>query len=77
MNGLIKALVLGAVRTFAASSGGWLVLHGYMAQDQTAGWIGSVCFIAALAFSAYDKLRVENKIDQAHATPEAAPLPFK
>lgn len=77
MNGLIQSLVLGFVRTASASAGGWLVLHGYMTQDQTAGFIGSVCFLAALGFSIYDKLRVSDKITVAHETPPVQPLPFK
>lgn len=77
MNGLIQSIALGAIRTGAASAGAWLVAQGYMQQDSAAGFIGSVCFLAALGFSVFDKIAVKGKIAEAHATDPAAPLPFK
>ena len=69
MFGMIQALVLGLLRNGAALGAGWLVTHGVMTGDQTQGFIGSVCFLGALCFTAYDKLVVHGKIATALATP--------
>lgn len=61
-NGLIKSMVLGIARNGAAAAGAWLVTHGYMAQNQMDGWLGSVMFLAALGFTVYDKVKVKQKL---------------
>jgi hypothetical protein len=71
MNGLIKAIALGAVRNGAALAGGWLVSHGVATGADEQSFIGSVCFLAALGFTAWDKLVVKDKIAAARAA--AAP----
>jgi hypothetical protein len=39
----------------ATFGGGWLVAHGIMANSQMSGWIGSVCFLGGIAWSAFEK----------------------
>ena len=69
MNDLIKAIVLGVARNGAALAGGWLVSHGVTDGAEAQSFIGSVCFLAALAFTAWDKLIVKHKISTALASP--------
>ena len=71
MSDLIKAVVLGLVRNGAALAGGWLVSHGVATGADAQSFVGSVCFLAALGFTAYDKLVVHKKIGVALATPGA------
>ncbi len=69
MYDLIKAIALGAVRNGAALAGGWLVAHGVASGADEQSFVGSVCFLAALGFTAWDKLVVKGKIAAAVATP--------
>jgi hypothetical protein len=69
MNGLIKAIGLGVIRNAATAGGGWLVAHGYMAANQTDGFLGSVLFLAGLGFTVYDKIVVKKKIAIAASNP--------
>jgi hypothetical protein len=69
MNDLIKAIALGVVRNGAALAGGWLVSHGVASGADEQSFVGSVCFLAALGFTAWDKLAVKRKIGAALATP--------
>lgn len=50
-----KDIFAGIVRHFATFGGGWLLAHGLITGDQMNGWIGSVCFLGAIAWSAWDK----------------------
>ena len=72
MNDLIKAIVLGVARNAAALAGGWLVSHGVASSADEQSFVGSVCFLAALGFTAWDKLVVKGKIAAALATPAPA-----
>ena len=56
ISGLLQDIALGAVRHIATASGGWLMAHGYLANDQLSGWIGSLCFLAGIAWSAFEKI---------------------
>ena len=69
MNELIKAIALGVVRNGAALAGGWLVSHGVANGADEQSFVGSVCFLAALGFTAWDKLVVKRRISAALATP--------
>ena len=69
MNTIIKDIALGVVRNAAAAGGAWLVAHGVTNADGAQGFIGSVCFLAALGFTAYDKLVRQRQIGTALATP--------
>ena len=71
MYDLIKAIALGAVRNGAALAGGWLVSHGVASGADEQSFVGAVCFLAALGFTAWDKLVVKGKIATALATPVA------
>ena len=72
MNDLIKAIALGVVRNGAALAGGWLAAHGVASGADEQSFVGSVCFLAALGFTAWDKLVVKGKIATALATPVPA-----
>jgi hypothetical protein len=50
-----KNLFAGAVRHFATFAGGWLIAHGILQNNQLNGWIGSICFLGGIAWSAWDK----------------------
>ena len=52
---LVQDIFFGAVRHLATFGGGWLVAHGIMQNDQLSGFIGSVCFLGGIAWSAYEK----------------------
>ena len=66
--GLIQSIALGVVRNIAAAGGAYLVAHGATNASGEQGFVGSVCFLAALGFTAYDKLVVKGKINDAAAT---------
>lgn len=68
MNGLLKAVLLGGVRTLAAGIVPTLIAAGVMQQNQTNDFIGSVVFLATVGFSALDKFVVNRKITVAAAT---------
>jgi len=74
-NDLIKAMVLGLARNAAMAVGGWLLTKGYLDASTVTGVEGSICCLAAAAFTVYDKLKVHNQVQDALATP--APLPGK
>lgn len=75
MNDLIKSIVLGVVRNGAALAGGWLVSHGVASGGDEQSFIGSVCFLAALGFTAWDKLVVKAKITSAQTSGNLATPP--
>ncbi|MGH6889096.1 MAG: hypothetical protein ACREHF_07870 [Rhizomicrobium sp.] len=50
-----KNVFAGLVRHAATFGGGWLLAHGLIANDQLNGWIGSICFLGGIAWSAWDK----------------------
>ncbi len=74
---LIKDIALGAVRHVATAAGGWLVAqHILNCTAATAaagtcsdlnGFIGSLCFLGGVAWSAYQK--ISSKRETAPATP--------
>jgi len=72
MNGLIKAIALGVVRNTAAAAGAWLVAHDVTNGSGEQSFIGSVCFLASLAFTAFDKLAAHKAIQTALMTPPPA-----
>jgi hypothetical protein len=43
------------IRHFATFGGGWLVAHGILQSDQLNSWLGSICFLGGVAWSAWDK----------------------
>jgi hypothetical protein len=51
----VKDIFLGLVRHFASFGGGWLLAHGLLQNDQLSGWIGSICFLGGVAWSAFEK----------------------
>jgi hypothetical protein len=51
----VKDIFLGLVRHAATFGGGWLVAHGLLQNDQMSGWIGSICFLGGIAWSAFEK----------------------
>lgn len=55
VSSFVKDLFFAAVRHFATFGGGWLLAHGLITNDQMGGWIGSVCFLGGIAWSAWDK----------------------
>jgi hypothetical protein len=52
----VQDIFLGLVRHFATFAGGWLIAHGFLENNQMAGWIGSVCFLGGIAWSAFEKV---------------------
>jgi hypothetical protein len=45
----------GFIRHFATFGGGWLIAHGLLESNQLNAWIGSICFLGGIAWSAWDK----------------------
>jgi hypothetical protein len=62
VSSFVKDLFAGAVRHFATFGGGWLIAHGILQNSQLNGWIGSVCFLGGVAWSAWDKYQRAGKI---------------
>ncbi|HTT82312.1 MAG TPA: hypothetical protein VMF67_02415 [Rhizomicrobium sp.] len=58
----VRDLFAGAVRHFATAAGGWLMAHGVLQNNQMAGWIGSICFLGGIAWSAWDKYQRTGRI---------------
>jgi hypothetical protein len=54
-SGFVRDLFQGLVRHVATASGGFLAAHGLLAGNQLSGWIGSICFLGGIAWSAWDK----------------------
>ncbi len=75
MNPMIQAVMLGILRTFSASAGGWLVAHGVMQANQQDSLTGSVLFLVPLLLSVVDKFVVKHKVLVAHTTSPTTPLP--
>ncbi len=71
MQGLFRDIVLGIVRTVAASLAGYLLTKGYISSDQVQGLIGSLCFLAVIAYSAWDKIDGAKKLQAATVTTTA------
>ena len=60
MNGLIKAIALGVVRSLAMALGGYLLSKGYLDANTVTGVEGSICCLAAAGFSIWDKFGVND-----------------
>lgn len=54
-SGFVKNFFAGATRHVATFCGGWLIAHGVLQNNQLNGWIGSICFLGGIAWSAWDK----------------------
>jgi hypothetical protein len=52
----VRDIFLGLVRHFATFGGGWLLAHGFIENNQMSGWVGSVCFLGGIAWSAFEKI---------------------
>jgi len=72
MNGLIKAIALGVVRSLAMALGGYLLSKGYLDASTVTGVEGSICCLAAAGFSIWDKFGVNDKIVAAFNAPAPA-----
>ncbi|HWY13710.1 MAG TPA: hypothetical protein VNX86_01055 [Rhizomicrobium sp.] len=57
-----RDIFAGIIRHFATFAGGWLMAHGLLTNDQLNGWIGSICFLGGIAWSAWDKWRREGRL---------------
>jgi hypothetical protein len=57
-----KDIFAGIVRHFATFGGGCLMAHGILTNDQLNGWIGSICFLGGIAWSAWDKWQREGRL---------------
>jgi len=55
MSSLIQDIFFGIVRHAATFGGGWLIAHGILQSNQLSGWIGSICFLGGVAWSAIEK----------------------
>lgn len=55
VSSFVRNLFFGALRHFATAGGGWLIARGIMTNGQLNGWIGSICFLGGIAWSAWDK----------------------
>jgi hypothetical protein len=51
----VRDILFGIIRHFATFGGGWLVAHGLLENSQLSGWVGSVCFLGGIAWSAFEK----------------------
>lgn len=69
MNPLIKAVLLGVIRSGVLALGGWIVSHGYATNDTAAQITGSLLALAAAGFSVVDKFVVDHKISTANFLP--------
>ena len=69
MNGLIKAIALGAVRSLAMAAGAYLLHKGYLDQSAVTGVEGSICCLASAGFTVYDKFAVQGQVHTALMTP--------
>ena len=56
-----RNIFAGLVRHAATFGGGWLIAHGLLTRDQINGWIGSICFLGGIAWSAFDKWQREGR----------------
>lgn len=57
-----RDMFAGVVRHAATFGGGWLIAHGIIAQNQYNDWIGSICFLGGVLWSAWDKWNRAGKI---------------
>lgn len=58
----MKNLFAGAVRHCATFGGGWLVAHGVLQSNQLSSWVGSICFLGGVGWSAWDKYQRAGRI---------------
>jgi hypothetical protein len=61
-SGFVRDLFEGLMRHAATASGGFLAAHGLLTGNQLSGWIGSVCFLGGIAWSAWDKYQRSGNI---------------
>lgn len=57
-----RDLFAGAVRHLATFGGGWLIAHGILQSNQLNAFIGSLCFLCGVVWSAWDKWRRAGRI---------------
>ena len=65
---LINKLAAAGARHAATALGGYLVAQGLAEQSDVQPLIGSICFLAGLALSAFDKWQVKKKLATAKAS---------
>ena len=68
----VNNILLGMVRTALATAIPALIAGGWLKADEATGLLGSVCFLAALGLSAFDKLVRQHDVAVALATPVPA-----
>jgi hypothetical protein len=67
-------IFLGVLRAFLAGVGGWAVSRGYIEQDQVEPLAGATLLIVVAIWSAVNKIRQRQKIEEALYT---KPPPIK
>lgn len=75
MNGLMRAIVVKVLNGVVMAGGGSLVAHGWASSSDATKFEGSVIFLIGFGFHLYDAWKVKAKVEAAHATPPAEPLP--
>ena len=75
MNPLIQAIALGVIRNLAMAAGALMVSDGLINANQQNDVVGSLICLGGVAFTVIDKVKVKDKIAEAHATPADEPLP--
>ncbi len=58
---LMHTLLAAGARHAATALGGYLVAQGLADQSQVQPLVGSICFLAGLALSVYDKWQAKQK----------------
>lgn len=57
----MKWIITEVVQSLAMGSGAWLATHHIITQSQTDGWVGSLVFLAGVAYSAWEKRNLITK----------------
>lgn len=55
-------IFLGLVRHIGTGTGGILVAAGYLQSNQVNSWLGSICFIGGVTWSAWQKYEANKKL---------------
>lgn len=58
-NGLISDVIGGVARHLSTGLGGYLLAHGLITSQDAQSLIGSVCFLAGLAWSVWQKYQAQ------------------
>lgn len=69
MDGLVKAIALGIIRSAAMAAGAWLAHKGYVNDSLATNIEGSLICLGSAGFTIFDKFKVDKQVKVALATP--------